>query len=62
MNTNEIVAALRLAHEDTCSLHCLSVWKTANGPPPHSERCQAVSAAIAAVEAALAPPAVGAHS
>ena len=47
---DDLIATLRQAHEDTCSLHCPSVWKTADGRPPHSERCQAVEAAIGQVK------------
>lgn len=39
-------AALTQAQADVCSLNCPSVWKTADGPPPHSEKCRAVSAAL----------------
>ncbi len=46
----KLIATLRQAHKDTCSLHCPSVWKTEQGRPPHSERCQAVEAAIEQVE------------
>lgn len=46
---DDLIATLRQAREDTCSLHCPSVWKTAERPP-HSERCQAVEAAIEQVE------------
>jgi hypothetical protein len=59
MRTEEIehaLAALRLAQQDTCSLHCPSVKKTGE-EWIHVERCQAVSAAIAAVESALTTPA-----
>lgn len=45
----DIIQALHQAQEDTCSLHCPSVWKT-DERPPHSERCQAVSAAIAKLQ------------
>src|SRR3990167_764924 len=38
--------ALRTAQEDTCSLHCPSVWKTSEGQPLHSDRCKAISAAL----------------
>lgn len=37
---------LRLAQPDVCSLNCPSTWKTADGPPPHSAKCQAISAAL----------------
>ena len=42
---DQLVDLLTQAHEDTCSLHCPSVWKTAERPP-HSARCQAISAAL----------------
>ena len=49
----DLVAALRQVHEDTCSLHCPSVWKTDEGMPPHSERCQNTKNAIDQIEQML---------
>lgn len=46
---SDLLAALRLAQEDTCSLHCPSVRK-ADQEWTHSERCRAISAVIAKVE------------
>jgi hypothetical protein len=40
-------AALLEAQVDVCSLNCPSVWKTADGPPPHSDKCQAINTALA---------------
>lgn len=42
----QLRSALALAQEDVCSLHCPSTWRTADGQPPHSERCQAISAVL----------------
>ena len=40
-------AMLDRAHADVCSLHCPTVWRTGT-PRPHSERCQAIGAVLAA--------------
>lgn len=48
----QALVALRAAQEDTCSLHCPSV-KNYGEEWTHVERCQAVSAAITAVEVVL---------
>lgn len=45
----DLLAILKDAQEDTCSLHCPSVWKTGERRP-HSEKCQRVGAAIAELE------------
>ncbi len=45
----DLLATLKEAQEDTCSLHCPSVWTTGQRPP-HSEKCQRISAAIAEIE------------
>ena len=38
----QLYTLLAMAQADVCSLHCPSVWKTAERPP-HSERCRAIS-------------------
>lgn len=40
-------AMLDRAHADVCSLHCPTVWRIGT-PRPHSERCQAIGAVLAA--------------
>lgn len=42
--------ALARAQTDVCSLNCPSTWRTADGPPPHSEKCQAISALLSAAQ------------
>lgn len=41
----DLLTALEQAHQDTCSLHCPSVWKTGE-PQPHSDRCTSISAVL----------------
>lgn len=38
--------ALKAVAEDVCSLNCPSQWHTEDGPPPHSDKCKAVRAAL----------------
>lgn len=49
--------ALVLVQADVCSLNCPSVWKTADGSPPHSAKCQAISAALDVTAQRPEPPA-----
>ena len=35
--------ALAVAQEEVCSNLCPSTWKTAEGRPPHSEKCQGIT-------------------
>lgn len=46
----EMLAVLRLAQEDVCSLHCPSVFKTGE-QVTHSERCSTVGGVVAKAEA-----------
>lgn len=48
----ELLAALKQAREDTCSLHCPSVYKTGE-IPRHSDVCKAISAIVAEAEREL---------
>lgn len=41
--------------QTVCGYLCPSTWRTADGPPPHDKRCQAVKAAMALAQAANAP-------
>ncbi len=51
LNTRDrLLASLRIAQADTCSLRCPSTWKTAGGLRPHSGVCQAISRTIAEAE------------
>lgn len=39
-------AALELASPVVCSMLCPTVWKTSEGPRPHSETCQTITALL----------------
>ena len=43
----DMYEALESAAEHVCSFRCPSAWRTADGPPPHSPECQAITAALA---------------
>ena len=43
----ELYEALAAVAEDVCSLTCPSVWKTSEGPQPHSDKCKAARSALA---------------
>lgn len=41
-----MIEALKTAQSIVCSYCCTSHWKTADGPPQHSDECKAIQAAI----------------
>lgn len=47
----ELLEALKISAEDTCSLQCPSVWKTGEAQP-HTQTCVQIRAAIAKAEGA----------
>jgi hypothetical protein len=46
MPNERLMKALDAVRDDVCGFLCPSVWKTADGPPPHHPKCVELRAAL----------------